>query len=64
MNHNRTVLDRRPDAVLVVGDSGGTLACGLVTARLGRGRSERRPDRFRVRARASRCVRGPCVREE
>ena len=31
----RVVLDRRPDAVLVVGDVNGALACGLVAAKLG-----------------------------
>lgn len=64
MNDKRRVLDRRPDAVLVVGDVNGTVACGLVAAKLGMGRSERRPDRFRARGRASPCVRGPCVRVE
>ena len=31
----RVLLERRPDAVLVVGDVNGTLACGLVAAKLG-----------------------------
>ena len=29
------LLERRPDAVLVVGDVNGTVACGLVAAKLG-----------------------------